>query len=295
MIKKAFRFVLSKLYWGLLIHILNDTWFAKIRYWLVMDVWGNFEDPVLFTEKIQHIKLYQRTELRRMAADRIKVRYYVRDAVGEEHLIPLYGIYPTLSREAWEQLPGQFVLKANHGCGMVSIIRQKSTVHYQTIKELTETWKATDYYDVGREWAYKNLSREILAEKLLTDAKGNIPSDWKFFCFHGRVHIIQEDRDRYGDSDQTRNLYDRDYNELNAQLLYPPSKEKSHKPRLMDSAIEIAEELSRPFNFIRVDLYITEQDIYFGELTNYPGNGFIPFQPRPMEYKIGKLLSLDAN
>ncbi|MDZ7807666.1 MAG: hypothetical protein U5K71_11190 [Gracilimonas sp.] len=31
-----------------------------------------------------------------------------------------------------------------------------------------------------------------------------------------------------------------------------------------------------------------ESNVYFGELTNYPGNGFIPFEPRSMEYEIWK-------
>ncbi|HKK25202.1 MAG TPA: ATP-grasp fold amidoligase family protein [Gracilimonas sp.] len=291
--QRMIHFIVSKLFWGFLIHFLNDKWYAKIRYWLVMNKWGNFENPRLFTEKIQYIKLYERTPIRKMAADRLKVREYVSEKVGSEHLISLLGTYSILTKEAWEYLPQQFVLKANHGCGMVKIIRNKSDHSHNEIFDLTEEWKATDYYKVGHEWVYKGLSREIIAEKLITDPQGQIPKDWKFFCFHGEVKIIQEDIDRYGDHPQSRNLYDRSFQKIDAELLYPSSSHISKKPPLLSEAIQIAETLSQDFNFIRVDLYITEDMVYFGELTNYPGNGFIPFQPRSREYEVGNLLDLN--
>lgn len=257
-----------------------------------MNKWGDFEHPQLFTEKIQHIKLYERTPIRKMAADRLRVREYVSDKVGSQCLIPILGTYETLTKETWDSLPQQFVLKANHGCGMVSIIQSKSDHSFQEIFKLTETWKNTDYYKVGHEWVYKGLSREIIAEKLITDSQGQIPKDWKFFCFHGKVKIIQEDIDRYGNFPQKRNLYDRNFNKIDAELLYPPDQQPGKKPGLIEKAISIAETLSQEFNFIRVDLYITGDQVYFGELTNYPGNGFIPFKPRSKEYEIGQMLDL---
>ncbi|MFP8490142.1 ATP-grasp fold amidoligase family protein [Gracilimonas sp. Q87] len=289
---KVLHFLVSKLFWGILIHFVNDYWYAKIRYWLVMDKWGDFHDPVLFTEKIQYIKLYERTKLRKMVADRLKVRNYVLTKVGEEHLIPLLGNYDTLKQKDWNILPDQFVLKANHGCGMVKIITDKTQQSYEHIIALTEKWKNIDYYQIGHEWVYKGLSREIIAETLITDSNNRIPKDWKFFCFHGEVKVIQEDVGRYESEPHTRNLYDRNFNKIEAKLLYPPYSGKTQKPELWDLAIEVAESLSSDFNFIRVDLYITQSNVYFGELTNYPGNGFIPFEPRSMEYKIGNLLDL---
>lgn len=292
--KKTFHFIVSKLFWGILIHFLNDDWYAKIRYWLVMGKWGDFNNPVLFTEKIQHIKLYERTKLRKLVADRLKVRDYIEAKVGEEHLIPILGTYENLQQEDLDELPDQFVLKANHGCGMVKIITDKTQLTFSEIEILTKTWKNTDYYKVGHEWVYKDLGREIIAEKLITNSKGDIPKDWKFFCFNGEVKIIQEDRDRYGDKPHTRNLYDRNFNKIEAQLLYPSSNVESQRPLMLSTAIQIAEILSEDFNFMRVDLYLLDDKVYFGEMTNYPGNGFIPFEPRKMEYKVGAMLDLDT-
>ena len=284
------KFILTKLFWGLFRYFLSDEQYARIRYRLELDEWPDLENPQTFTEKIQYIKLYQRNELRKKIADRIKVREYVAEKVGEDHLIPLIGNYSELTPDIWEKLPSQFVLKANHGCAMLKIVRDKEQADYHKIYRQTEEWKNTDYYKIGREWVYEGLPRTILAEELLLDSSNSIPEDFKFFCFHGRVEILQIDFDRFGN--QRRNLYDRNFNRIEATLLYPNYEKAVEKPDNLDKAIEIAERLSADFNFLRVDLYLLENEVYFGELTNYPGNGFKAFEPNTMNYKIGKLLKL---
>jgi hypothetical protein len=284
------KFILSKLFWGFLRYFLSDAQYASFRYWLEFDRSPDLKNPQTFSEKIQYIKLYERTELRKLVADRIRVREFVSERTGDNHLIPLIGNYEELTRNVWDSLPDQFVLKANHGCGMLEIVKDKQITNYRRIYRETEKWKQTDYSKIGREWVYKNLPRTIVAEDLLLDTTGSIPEDYKFFCFHGQVKIIQIDFNRFGD--QRRNLYDKEFNLLDATLLYPNYDRPVEKPDNLEQAIEIAETLSAAFNFIRVDLYLMENNIYFGELTNYPGNGFVQFSPKSFDYKTGSLLKL---
>ena len=44
--------------------------------------------------------------------------------------------------------------------------------------------------------------------------------------------------------------------------------------------------------FLRVDMYSIYDKIYCGELTLYPGSGFIQFNPMKTDYELGKLLRL---
>lgn len=282
------KYLVKKLFWGFLRHVVSDRKYAQIRYWLKFDKLPNLEQPKSFTEKIQFIKLNERTELRKIFADRLRARNYVAEKVGEQYLIPLHGAFDELTPGTWESLPSQFVLKANHGCEMLEIVRDKERADYDTIYQTTEQWKATDYYKVGREWAYKGLPRTILAEQLLLDSENSIPIDYKFFCFDGKVELIQVDKDRF--SDQRRNLYDRNFQKLDAKLLYPNFGGSLEEPGNLDQAISMAETLSKEINFVRVDLYLMENNLYFGELTNYPGNGFVAFEPTAMEYKMGSKL-----
>lgn len=282
--------ILRKLFWGGFRHFLSDRQYAKIRYWLELDRPLNLKNPERFTEKIQYIKLFEQTELRRKVADRTRVRDYVAQKAGEQYLIPLVDVFDELTPEIWKNLPNQFVLKANHGCGMLKIVRDKKTNDFENIHRLTETWKNTDYYKFGREWAYKDIPRTLVAEDLILNSDGSIPRDYKFFCFHGRVEIIQVDVNRFGDQKQA--LLNREFKPLEAERRFPKYEGTLKKPLLLNEAIRVAELLSADFNFIRVDLYLVKNRIYFGELTNYPGNGFISFKPEKMEYELGDLLKL---
>lgn len=289
--KKAIKYLLTKLFWGFGRHLLSDKWYAKIRYWLELDTWPDFQNPQKFTEKIQWIKLNERTKLRHLAANRLAIRKYVAKQINNEHLVPLLSKFKELTQSKWNSLPDQFVLKANHGCEMIAIIQDKQQEQLEEVRQQTEQWKETDYYSFSREWAYKGLPRTILAEKLLLTEAGEIPNDYKFFCFNGKVKIIQVDYDRFGN--QRRNLFDRNFNRIEGELLYPPYEGATQKPKQLDKAIEIAEKLSADFTFLRADLYLMDEEIYFGELTNYPGNGFVPFQPQELEYKVGSWLDLN--
>jgi len=284
--------ILNKLFWGVFRHFLSDRLYAKSRYWLETGRKLDLENPSFFTEKIQWLKLHERTELRQKVADRFAVRDYVTQKIGEEHLIPLFRNFNELTIEAWESLPESFVLKANHGCKMVEIVEDKSTCSFHDLQKKTKEWQNTDYYKFGREWVYKNVPRSIIAEKLLKTADGQIPNDYKFYCFHGRVELAQIDFGRF--NDHTRNLYDRNFNLQPITFHHEQNQNVVEKHPLFDDAVDVAETLAGDFNFIRVDLYLLENHIYFGELTNFPANGFIPLKPDQAELELGKKLNLKA-
>jgi hypothetical protein len=50
-------------------------------------------------------------------------------------------------------------------------------------------------------------------------------------------------------------------------------------PACLAEMIEVAEALGAAFDFIRVDLYDVDGEVWFGELTPYPGGGLDPFDP----------------
>src|SRR5690625_3326347 len=289
--KKLLHLFLSKFFWGILRHFLSDRKYAAVRYRLELGEWPNIEKPQKFTEKIQYIKLYERTKIRQTAADRTRMRHFVTQKVGSEHLIPLIDTFDTLTIPDWKSLSSQFLLKANHGCGMISIVFNKDQHAFGDIQQQTENWKQTNYFNIGREWVYRDLPRTILAEKLLLNAGGEIPKDYKFFCLGGRVKLIQVDYDRFGS--QKRNLFDRDFNQMEGRLLYTPYSGPTPITPNFKHAVDVAEKLSAGFTFIRVDLYLLDEAIYVGELTNYPGNGFVPFEPEALEYTVGSWLALN--
>lgn len=144
----------------------------------------------------------------------------------------------------------------------------------------------TDYYNLGREWCYKNLKPKLIIEELLNDSNGNIPVDYKFYCFNGEVKFLQVDFDRY--SAHKRNLYDPDFNLINCGYAFPNKQITAFPPENFKELKLIASILSKGLDFIRVDLYSVENKAYFGEMTNYPENGFGRFEPNEYDLFFGR-------
>lgn len=286
--------ILSKLFWGVFRHLLSDRQYIRIRHYLENGYLPDLDNPKRLSEKIHHIKLNEHSDLRRLVADRLNVRDYVTEKAGSEYLIPLIGHYKTLTPKNWNSLPDRFVLKAAHGSAMVKIVRDKSEENFAEIRTLTESWLNSDYSRIGREWVYKNLPRHIIAEELLEGPDEKPVTEYKFFCFHGKVKLFY--RFEYRPDGARRSFYDENLTPLDLSFRLPESGTSTPLPAPIDNesiirkAITVSEKLSEDFNFIRVDLYLTENNIWFGELTNYPGNGFNPLVPDEKDLYYGKML-----
>ncbi|KAF7788303.1 hypothetical protein PRUB_a2928 [Pseudoalteromonas rubra] len=245
-----------------------------------------------FNEKILRKKCglisEEEKSLREVSADRLLVRDYVETLKSNVELIPLLWSGKVLMKEDWESLPDKFVIKARHGSQMVLIVDKK--IHsYEFVLKKTEQWKKNDYYLLGREWVYKNTPRELVVEEFIT-FESDVPPDYKFFCLNGRVELVQVDLDRF--SSHSRNLYNRHFELLDVKFKYEQG-EKIAKPNLFDEAVEIATNLSKDFDFIRVDLYVLDDKVYFGELTNFPENGLGCFSPQSFDQELGAKLELN--
>ena len=60
------------------------------------------------------------------------------------------------------------------------------------------------------------------------------------------------------------------------------------KPKAFDKMIKFAERLSKGFDFVRIDFYLVNDYVYFGELTHYPGSGHGVFEPKEYDLELGK-------
>jgi TupA-like ATPgrasp len=106
-----------------------------------------------------------------------------------------------------------------------------------------------------REWAYRGLPRKIIVEPVLLDAQGNIPADYKAYVIGGKVRFIQVDRGRFGQ--HTRNLYSREWEPLKARLTLN-NHAFDDRPAKLDELVKVAEQLAEPFEFLRVDFFVSD-------------------------------------
>ena len=274
-------------------YFINDKFYAKRRYYKTFSKKFNLDIPQTFNEKIQWIKLYDRNLLMVDLADKYKVRNYIKKKIGSKYLNSLLGVYTSYSKfyNDLDNLPNNFILKANHGSGWNEFIN-KSTINHKRIKKKIDYWLESNYYYKGREWCYKNIKPLIICEKLIQNISNNekAPNDYKFFCFHGTPMFIQVDINRF--NIHQRNLYDTHWNLIPAQLAFSKAKDSLEAPKNLNKMIELATILSKDFNFVRIDFY-DEKKIIFGEFTFYPGNGFEKFSPNSFDQYYGQFLKIE--
>ncbi|MEZ9305125.1 ATP-grasp fold amidoligase family protein [Vibrio breoganii] len=251
----------------------------------------NWSKPVTFNQKIQARKLGL-SNRHAILADKIKVRDYVRKKCGDEILIPILAKYKNTSEIDTKSLPDSWVMKTNHGSGPehIEIVWDKDRVSQHKIVEKFNHALQEDYVGVRLgETHYNLIDRHILVEELML-SEGKIPDDYKFHVFQSNGDFkwfLQVDFDRY--SKHKRNLYDDELNLLDYSLNYQSGNFEIENKELVFEMAEVAKKLATDFNYVRVDLYLIDSQIYFGELTFLPASGFQKFHPREVDKEWGKL------
>lgn len=277
---------------------LPDAPYLKLLYRFKMGHRLNLKNPQTFTEKLQWLKLYNRKHEYTKMVDKYAVKEYVASLIGEEYIIPTLGVWNKPEDIDWDSLPNQFVLKTTHGGGGggVVICKDKATFDKTTaIAKLKESM-ASDIYSGLREWPYKDVPKRIIAEKFMAPEKSpdsvlksSELLDYKFFCFDGEPRFLYiSDSPSHSlaflNTDWTLTDFGRDdYHPLN---IIP------EKPENLEEMLAIARKLSVGIPHVRVDLYNIDKHIYFGELTLYTGSGYIPFNPKEYDGKLGDFLTL---
>ena len=280
-LKKIYRFILKRLPAKIVLNIQNYRGYHKFV---------NFNKPLYFGEKIQWLKLYGNLEKYEDYVDKYKVRRYVNKKIGDEYLIPLIEKYDDVKKIAYDKLPNKFVFKLNNGSGYNLIVKNKAELDFEKTTKLLRKWLNEDYYKINKEPQYKNIKNMILCEKYISCKDGSL-NDYKFYCFDGRVEFIEVDFDRF--SNHKMNFYNKNW-ELQSfnKGKYGNYYGDCRKPLNLDKMIEIAEILSKDFQFVRVDLYNVDGKIYFGELTFTPASGVTSFSPIEKDIDIAKMIKI---
>lgn len=253
----------------------------------------NLENPKSFNEKIQWLKLYDRDPKKSQLADKYVVRDWIKEQIGEKYLIDLLGVWNNANDIDFSQLPNQFVLKCNHGCGYNIIVTDKRKIDIKKIRQKLNEWLLEDYsFKFGFQLHYSLISPKVIAEKYLFSKNGL--SDYKLWCFNGKVHWIQyiTDRDKY----YKMAFYDENWIRQDFVTNHKIIETEVRKPKNLDELIRLAEVLSKNFVFVRVDFYVLDDGtIKFGEMTFTPGSGVLNWNPKKQNYEIGKLIKISKD
>ena len=144
-------------------------------------------------------------------------------------------------RIPFDTLPVRYIVKANHGSGMVVRVDGPSIGRRSSSKSLMD---ANRLWSHGHEHHYTAIPRRIVIEEFLDDGCALGPLNYSFSSFHGKPAVIQVDnRDQ-----ELVPLLDIDSNQ-------PPLTTRRNKPDVdigkpthLAEMLDIARTLSKGFN-----------------------------------------------
>ena len=256
----------------------------------------DFRNPVLFTEKMQWYKLlYRHPDLSRIV-DKCTFKQYVDEKLGPGYVIQLYGCWDSIQqlKQAWPTLPNSFCLKStisSEGKNIL-IVKEKSAVNSNELCRELEKWLDA-HNTMLNTWcsAYYACKPRILAEAYVP-ALGKKLNDYKMFCFGGKPQFMYVAVEYQSGTDSPIVFYDLDWNKMNIAYGDHRNDADVEKPAHFNQMIEIAKCLSKPFPFVRVDFFETNEMLYVAEMTFYPGGGMTPYKPESVNKWMGELLDL---
>ena len=280
--------------------IWSEEHYAQWFYHLFTGKHLDLQSPKYFDEKIWWLKLHNRDPLLTKCSDKYAVRKYVKECGYEDILIPQYAVLDSVKQLDFDKYHEEIVVKCTHNSG--------GHVFYDPRKPLTKKQEKTakkrlkfilkhNASVLSHEWNYKNIPPRIIVEKVIRNANGELPLDYKFMCFDGEPKLLFLDlglinADSSYNHDYPRNIYDMDFNLLPVHETRPNADYPVKKPENFEKMIEIARTLSKPFPHCRVDLYNVDGKVYFGEITFYHGGGCNKIEPEEWDLRMGSWIHL---
>lgn len=272
---------------------VSDKLFLKIKYKHLMDKKLDLKNPQTFNEKLQWLKLYDRKEEYIKMVDKLAVKDYIANLIGDEYIIPTLGIYDSFDEIDFSKLPNQFVIKCTHDSGGLVICKDKKSFDKDLARKKINRSLKTNYYYSGREWPYKNIKPKIIIEQYMKDNTYNDLIDYKFMCFNGVPKYIFVYSNRFSDTGVEAAFFDTSWKELNFTRGFEKTKIKIKKPENFDKMLKFSRKIASSIPFVRVDWYEVNGKLYFGEITFFPSSGFGKFNPEEWDLKLGKMINLE--
>lgn len=272
--------------------ILSDRLYIKSYFVLKTGYSLNLDSPKTFNEKLQWLKFNDQNPRYTEMVDKYFAKKYVASIIGEHYVIPTIAVFDNPEKIDFDALPNRFVLKCTHDSGGVVICKDRASLDNEVARrKLSAGWNR-NYYRFSMEYPYKDVKPRIIAEEFLADGNSDL-CDYKVHCFNGVPKLVLVCKDRYSGTGLTEDFFTEDWVHLDVKRpAHPNSKETIRRPNQLEEMLSLSRELSKGIPFVRVDWYISNDKLYFGELTFFPASGMTPFVPKSFDDLFGSWLEL---
>lgn len=285
-----------------LLNWMPDEIYLKLAYRGFLGEKLDLENPKTFNEKLQWLKIHDRNPFYSTLVDKYRVKAWVAEQIGVEHVVSTYGCWDRVEDINLDSLPDKFVLKTNHDSGGVVICRNKDTFDSKAAKLKLSKHLKNNMYWYAREWPYKDVTPLIFAEEFLEPNEISTgycaaesdccPADYKVSCFAGKPKLVEVHRGRF--TQHTCDYYTPDWEPITSIDWggVPFSDDGVEPPECLDEMLRLSSILVEGFPQARVDWYVVNNRLLFGEITFFSGAGFDPLDKNSDEL-LGSWIDLN--
>lgn len=255
----------------------HPMWLANRLYKKNFGRFVNWDNPTEMNEKIRWMQFFSDTSLWTELADKYKARKFIEEKGYGNILVPLLGVWDDANKIDFSLLPKSFVIKTNHGCGDVYVIKDKSQVDLELLRSKMQTYLHTPFGYENIELHYLRIKPCILAEEMLPLDINYSSSivDYKFYCLNGKPYCCGVFYDRDVMTHHTNStFYDMNWirhDEWRNLSVKRPSKDIP-RPYTLNKMIQACNDLASTIPFVRIDFYEVNNNLYFGEFTFTPAS-----------------------
>lgn len=275
------------------IRAISPLAYVKLQYRYITHHKLHLNPPVRYTEKLQYLRLFVYPKWQEVSrcAGRVTVRDYVKDQGYGDTLIPLLGVFDSFDDIPLSDLPSSFVMKCSHASGWNLLVKDKSKVDWADAKKKFDHWLRSDYGKMTVERHYSSIKPQIIVEEFIGGLE-HLPTEYKIHVYNGKAKNLYVVTGRGEDIRYTELHVDWspfDGSQFNG---WKKADQTPEKPQNWDEMVKMAENLCKPFPFVRCDLYDIGGKIYFGEMTFTPAKGTLILADDRCDFEMGEWLDI---
>jgi hypothetical protein len=183
----------------------------------------------------------------------------------------------------------RLVVKPTHSCEAIlyldRAISDDALAHFVR-------YSKKNFFHIRRETQYRNLEHKLIVEENIAPATGL--NDYKFSCANGRVLNGRVDIGRFTAQHRRALFSVPDFGIIPVRYGGLEIPDRIEPPKHLAEMINIASDLSRGFDFVRIDLYDIDGGVYFGEFTFTPCAGSSNYSDEGYAIELAKQLRASA-
>lgn len=280
-------------------HILTPIRVAKLKFYYKCHKWPDFKNPKDLNEKINWMKFFGDTRMWHIYADKYRVRKYVENMGLKDILIPLLGKWDSVDDIEWEKLPNQFVMKCNNGSGDVIVCKDKRNLDLEATKLHFRKMLHEKLSVLSGEPHYGKIKPCIIAEQLLDASTQPCNSsslvDYKIWVIDGKpmCTFVAWNRKQFHANVAVYDMNWKFHPEWSVWTThYTMPDMHIPKPACFDRLMQVASILGHGLPVARIDLYVVEDKVYFGEITMTSQGGYMDYFTQDFLDKMGNQIKI---